>query len=362
MFTRMKHYIAVLGAGVLVTSCGGSTSISVPPPAPPPPPPVNIWADVTAAVDAASPTDIHLVIGDAQGEIFSYEKGSLPRTETHRLASASKLLSGITIFRLVEAGTMSLDDHPQDYIPWWTDDAGDERSQVTLEDLLSFTSGFNDKPGQAGCVNDGNISLEDCARDYYNGDITTPPGEVYYYGPAHLQVAAYMAELASGALYVDVFKNQVANVLGLSSATGFVSPSQTNPRASAGAQSTVADYSEILRALLAGELITDISTFTLDRTVTATFGNRPKGIEDAGVDWHYGLGFWRECSLAVWDNSCANHVVISSPGAFGWNPWIDLEENYYGLIAMDVPITTDNGTVELEIALRPLIVAALAKR
>lgn len=359
----MKHYIAAISIGLLVASCGGSGSISAPPVIiSPPPPPVIIWADVTAAVDAASTADIHLVIGDATGEIFSYEKGNLPRTETHRLASASKLLSGVTIVRLIEAGTMSLGDHPQDYIPWWTSDAGDDRSLITLEDLLSFKSGFNYKPGLGGCVNDGNISLETCARDYYDGDITSTPGDVYYYGPAHLQVAAYMAEIASGVSYVNLFKAQIATPLNLSTATGFVSPSLTNPRASAGAQSTVADYSEILRALLAGELISDLPAFTLDRTINATFGHRPVGIENAGVDWHYGLGFWRECELAVWDNSCANHVVISSPGAFGWNPWIDLEENYFGLIAMDVPLTVDNGTVELEITLRPLIEAALAKR
>ena len=359
----MKRNIATISVGLLVTACGGSANVSTPPVvASPPPPPVSIWADVTAAVDAAPTADIHLVIGDAQGEIFSYEKGSLPRNETHRLASASKLLTGITIVRMIEAGTMSLGDNPQNYITWWTSDGGDDRSLITLEDLLSFKSGFNYKPGLGGCVNNGNISLEDCARDYYDGDVASTPGDVYYYGPAHLQVAAYMAQIASGVSYVDLFKAQVATPLNLSAATGFVSPSLTNPRASAGAQSTVADYSEILRALLAGELITDLTTFTLDRTDNASFGHRPKGIEDANVDWHYGLGFWRECEFAVWDNSCANHVVISSPGAFGWNPWVDLEENYYGLIAMDVPLTIDNGTVDLEITLRPLIVAALAKR
>lgn len=358
----MKQYIATISVGLFVTACGGSASVSAPPVVVSPPPPVSIWADVTAAVDAAPTADIHLVIGDAQGEIFSYEKGSLPRNETHRLASASKLLTGITIVRLIEAGTMSLGDNPQDYIPWWTSDAGDDRSLITLEDLLSFKSGFNYKPGFGGCVNNGNISLEDCAHDYYDGGVASAPGDVYYYGPAHLQVAAYMAQIASGTSYVDLFQDQVTEPLSLSNATGFVSPSLTNPRASAGAQSTVADYSEILRALLAGELITDLTTFAQDRTANASFGHRPAGIENANVDWHYGLGFWRECEHAIWDNSCANHVVISSPGAFGWNPWVDLEENYYGLIAMDVPLAIDNGTVELEIALRPLIVAALAKR
>jgi len=361
MLEKIRQVAAIVIVSFMVANCGGSTSAPVPPP-PPPPPAADIWADVKTAVDVAKTSNLHLVIGDANGEIFSYEKGSFPRTEIHRLASASKLLSSITIMRLAEQGTLSLDDHPQDYIPWWTNDPTDDRAHITLEHLLSFTSGFNYQPGEANCTSDGNITLEDCARDFYDKDIESVPGDVFYYGPAPLQIAAYMAEMASGVAYVDLFKTQVGDVLNLGSDTGFVTPSLTNPRASAGAQSNVDDYSEVQRALLAGELVSDMNMFARDRTDNATFGHRPAIIEDQNMDWHYGLGFWRECEAMVWNDGCANNIMMSSPGAYGWNPWLDIENNYYGLIAMDVSLLVDNGSVELKLALQPLIEAALAKR
>jgi hypothetical protein len=37
---------------------------------------------------------------------------------------------------------MSYDDHPQKYIEWWTSDPKDERSWITLSQLLSFSSGL----------------------------------------------------------------------------------------------------------------------------------------------------------------------------------------------------------------------------
>ena len=133
-----------------------------------------------------------------------------------------------------------------------------------------------------------------------------------------------------------------------------------------GAESTPADYSEILRALLAGELIVDLNEFTRDRTASVSLFDRPSTAEMFG-DWHYGLGFWRECDDAQFSADCANEIVISSPGAFGWTPWIDFENNYYALIAtedsdgglIEIGEGPSNASVELEQTLQPLIADVL---
>lgn len=36
---------------------------------------------------------------------------------------------------------MTWDDKPQKFISWWTNSSSDPRSNITLKDLLSFTSG-----------------------------------------------------------------------------------------------------------------------------------------------------------------------------------------------------------------------------
>jgi len=363
MIAIAKWWRTALLSYLFLAGCGGSGTSAPPPPLPPPPPPpvTDIWVDVKAAIDASVITNIRLVVGRASGEVFSYEKGSLPADERHRLASASKLLSGITIARLIEEGTMSLSDRPADIIPGWTQDPADDRSQITLEHLLSFTSGFNYRPLEPSCVSNGNITMGECALQFHDDGLDSVPGEVYYYGAAHLQVAGHMAELATGMAYTEIFQTRIVDALNLSTNTVFERPSTSNPRASAGAESTAADYSKILRALLAGELVADMDIFTRDRTDNVVFGHRPASLEGAGIDWHYGLGFWRECNMSMWVQACIDDIVISSGGAFGWTPWIDFTNNYYGLIAMEAPAGQNHQAPQLERQLQPLIEAALAR-
>jgi len=345
---------------VFLIGCGGGGSVTPPPPPPPPPPVTDIWVDVKAAIDASNVSHIRLTVGNGGGVVFSYEKGSFPADSQYFLASSSKLLSGATIFRLVESGTLSLDSRPADIIPWWTSDPADIRSQVTLEQLLSFTSGFNDAPTSPSCITDAATTMGACAQEFYSGGVGTVPGDAYYYGPAHLQIAAHMAELVTGISYAQIFKAEIVDVLGLSNNTVFAFPSTTNPRVSGGGQSTPEDYAKFLRALLAGEIVTDIDTFTQDRTGNVVFGFRPGATGATGRDWHYGLGFWRQCDIPEWNNTCDENIVISSGGAFGWRPWIDYNNNYFGQIAMEVT-SGNHGAAALQRQLAPLIVTALAK-
>eukprot|EP00733_Pompholyxophrys_punicea_P000467 Pompholyxophrys_punicea_v1_NODE_131_length_3293_cov_4.448734.p1 type:complete len:213 gc:universal NODE_131_length_3293_cov_4.448734:1132-494(-) len=50
-------------------------------------------------------------------------------------------------------------------------------------------------------------------------------------------------------------------------------------------------------------------------------------------DWHYGSGSWLECQNVTFQPSCASFMqVTSSPGKFGFYPWIDWNNMYYGII------------------------------
>ena len=356
---RFRNFIfsVIILISVALVACGGGSGTNTP--LPPTPPQADVWKDVKSAIDASAVGNIRLIVGDGERIIFTYEKGSLPGNEQHRLASASKLLSGIIIYRLVESGALSLDDKPAGLIAGWTQDPLDDRSQITLEQLLSFTSGFNYAPVDPSCVGNGNITMGQCALQYHDDGLDAVPGEEFYYGAAHLQIAGHMAEVATGLRYSELFQSQIVDQLGLGVKSVFELPSITNPRASAGAQSTANDYAEILRALLAGELITDMNTFRQDRTAQVVFGHRPASLEGANLDWHYGLGFWRECNKAQWDQACIDDIVMSSPGAFGWVPWIDFTNNYFGLIAMES--IGNHRAPELEREIQPLIEAALAK-
>lgn len=49
-----------------------------------------------------------------------------------------------------------------------------------------------------------------------------------------------------------------------------------------------------------------------------------------GESWHYSIGHWVEDDPVVGDGA------FSSPGAFGFYPWIDATKSYYGILARNV--------------------------
>jgi CubicO group peptidase (beta-lactamase class C family) len=322
------------------------------------------WENVITAIQSAPIDNLRLIVGTSETQLLSYEKGNFTATSAHDIASASKLLGGIVLYRLVEQGLLTLSDTPQAHIEWWTDDPIDPRSAVTLEQLLSFTSGFNDRPSDVNCINSArlitpDISLEECVEHLYDDAIDETPGATFSYGPEHLQIAALMAEKVRSQDYTRIFESELVDHLELSSDTALAQTTEINPWVAAGVESTAQDYARILQGLLAGDLINNVDEFLRDRTPQdrVLILNKSPNLTD---DWHYAMGAWRFCPEAVWSEACENLQILTSPGAKGWTPWIDFENGYYGLIAMEE--RRDDGAtapVNLMMELMPLIEANL---
>ncbi len=373
----LRQKCLMSGLALLIASCGGEgdaqqpvtlpptspipTPVPTPTPTPAPTPALPNFQTVIDAAEAYNDADFAIIIGDETGILFEYEKGDFAVTERYLIASASKWLTAASIMRLVDNGVMQLSDNPQDYMPYWTSDPADRRSTITLEQLLSFTSGFNASPLVNSCVTDGNTTIQSCAEEIYGFDIATDPGTAYSYGPHHMQIAAAMAERATGQSFNAIFRNNIADRAGMSTASSYVSPSTTNPKVSGGGASTARDYAAFLHGLLNGSLIDDRQQFLADRTSNVSFLFRPDATAETG-DWHYALGAWLECDEATFVQSCADAQIYSSPGSFGWTPWIDLQNGYFALIARRGALGTADIGVELEQLLQPLIVEAINDR
>ncbi|WP_337658969.1 serine hydrolase domain-containing protein [Sphingorhabdus sp. Alg231-15] len=368
----------MLGLCLFTLGCGGgdaapsaSQPITLPPSAPTPTPvptpapapsPAPSPANFQAIIDAAEnfdDSDFAIIIGDSNGIIFEYEKGVFPVSQQRLIASSTKWFTSATIMRLVENGVMDLSDHPQQYLSYWTSDPADPRSEITLEQLLSFTSGFNASPRVDSCVADGSTTIQTCAEEIYGFDIASDPGTTFAYGPHHMQIAAAMAERATGLPFNTIFRDIIANPLGMSQASTYLSPSISNPRAAGGAATTSRDYALFLQAILNGSLIADRDRFLEDRTDAVTFLFRPDGAEESG-DWHYALGAWLECDADPFVPACTEAQIYSSPGSFGWTPWIDFQNGYFALIARRGDFASADIAISLEQILQPLIVEALS--
>ncbi|ADM10057.1 hypothetical protein PB2503_10024 [Parvularcula bermudensis HTCC2503] len=323
----------------------------------------DLFAPIIAAIEASPVENLLVVFGDEDERLFAYEKGHFPEQETYLTASAAKLLSGATFFRLIEDGVMRLDDRPSAYFDYWTTDPADPRSEITLAHLLGFVSGFHSNPLLSpGCANNPLMTLQECAQKYYEDGLNGDPGGVFDYGPSHFQIAAAMAEQAMGLPYTEIFETVTAAAIGMTD-TEFKSPSRQNPKAAGGATSSPVDYEKFLQALLSERFLPNLSAFAEDRTPNARFRGRPKVKSIEGSDWHYSSGAWLECDAPRFTKACAEEAVISSPGAFGWTPWIDLAHGYYGMVAMEefgvFEQEIGEEGVRLEQELQPLIERAL---
>jgi len=324
------------------------------------------WAAVCAAFDAiAEPEDVSLQVGDADGVLLTYTRGETSPETFHDIASASKWMASAAILRLVERGELSLDDHPQRYIDWWTDDPGDPRSQVTLAHLLAFTSGFGASAAAVRCANRARQTLGECAREMYDdGYAHDAPGETYHYGPIHMHVAALMAEGATGKSWSAIFADEVVAPLGLHPDTAYTKAGPNHPRIAGGIATTGDSYATFVRAQLAGSYLSgSLDALAADRTPSGDVQIAFSPLTAADLEWHYGFGVWRECPAPEWEGACDEHVRISSPGAFGFYPWLDRRHAYWAVMSARRGLFAGaaEDSVRAGLVLQPLIVQALER-
>ena len=351
-------------AWLTVVGCGGdgvSTNVaSVPAPVPPPAASQPDFSAVVAEADASIASDVAILIGDEGGILFTYEKGDYEIDDQVAIASASKMIFGLLLWDLIESGDLNLDDTPDTHIGFWTNMAGDSRSDVTLDQLLGFISGFNEPPGNPGCISDSTIALTDCVETIYLDGLDTLPGDAFYYGPEHMQIAGLMASAATGQTIAELIDARLSQPFGLTR-TFYPAAAGDNPRFSGQMRSSADDVARLLTAVLAGNLVSDRDGYLQDRTASVIFGSRPAGLDT--LDWHYGFGFWKECDDLSYTTACDDNPIISSPGAFGFTPWIDFERGYWGIVAIEEVLIggrpASQVSVELQQNVQPIIEAEL---
>jgi serine-type D-Ala-D-Ala carboxypeptidase/endopeptidase len=359
----MKYTRAFIACIALsLAACGGGGDD---PPAPPPATPspfAQVDARAAAAFQAQGISGMGLAIYDAQGvKRFERMYGTFAPDQRVAVASASKMVAGLVIFRLIDQGFLTLDSTTAAVLGWTG-----PQGAITLRQLLSFTSGME---REAGCTLLAGIDLADCVALIGNQPLLATPGTRFDYGSTHLAVAARMAEVTTGQSWASLFASQLKTPLGLSS-TGlefYTAPRQavgtTNPLIAGGLRATMNEYAAMLalefnRGVHQGNVLIGTALFAAQASEpypNAVIGNSP--FSATAYNFHYGLASWLECTPpAVACN------VISSPGAFGFTPWIDRDGGYYAVLGMEVTESQSgvvNFAVQLEQELKPLIRAAL---
>jgi hypothetical protein len=184
---------------------------------------------------------------------------------------------------------------------------------------LNFSSGYTEfalcLPGQtvAQCqslpANDGQVPA-DIGRFAYAG--------------GHMQKHAVdigLGPLANASLATEI-RARLGNDILLT---------YTQPQLAGGVESTAADYARFLRKLVRNELrlrplLATQSLCASDAACARTGVTTPAPANEA---WRYSLGHWVE------DDSVVGDGAVSSPGAFGFYPWINRARDTYGILARE---------------------------
>ena len=257
------------------------------------------------------------------------------------IASASKWLSAATIMTVVEEGLLSLDEPISSYVPQLRGQVG----TITLRQLLSFTSGLTDD-GRVPCITDPTSTMQDCAAKLLAGGVVHPPGTKFRYGSEHLYLAGALAEYVTGVPFAQLFRERIAVPLGmdhtafLQSGSGGQYEDVTNPNPAGGAVSTLGDYGRFLEMIVHGGLAPDGTRLLQEASVAEMQTDQTVGVPVTSAaafrvneQTPYGLGEWLD-----WTDEAGAAIVISSDGKFGFRPWIDRQNDLYG-----VYLIYDNG-------------------
>jgi hypothetical protein len=259
--------------------------------------------DATIASNACSAIgDFYWEIGDVRGALLSGSVGTtVARTTELSIASASKWWFGAYVKE--RFSTMPL--------------------SASIVSGLHFTSGYSNFSfcSQLQTVAECNAAGNpyDAATDGY-----------FYYGGGHDQKLGAV-DLALGAMRRNELTSEYARVLQpmLPEVTGF---SFNSPQFAGGGRTNGATYAAFLRALLReklalGKALGEGAVCTLPPTASNGSACTTALNSPVPEPWDYAYNHWIE------KPDGRSVAAYSSPGAFGFYPWLTANRNYYGVVA-----------------------------
>jgi D-alanyl-D-alanine carboxypeptidase len=153
----------------------------------------------------------------SKGFGFADIKAKLPMSATtkFRMASNSKLFTAIAIMQLREEGKLGLDDPVVKYLPWFkAKAAGDDDGPITIEQLLSHSSGLQREAGDHWSSYNFPTTQE-LQRLYPERQAAFAPSVRWKYSNLGFAVAGSVVEQVSGQRWADYVEQNIFKPLGM---------------------------------------------------------------------------------------------------------------------------------------------------
>lgn len=145
-----------------------------------------------------------------------------------RIASLSKPITAVAVFKLIESGRLSLDDRAFELLdlqPAADAPVNPQLSQITIRQLLQHTAGFDDKASFDPMFHTLNFATElrirppttpdDVVRAMLHRPPDFSPGERFAYSNYGYCVLGRVIEAVSGESYADYVQDEVLQPLGI---------------------------------------------------------------------------------------------------------------------------------------------------
>ncbi len=318
----------------------------------------QMLADFPDLLDGAG-----LLVGRADGTILHEAYfGTYDASTTVSLASASKLVSATAIATLVDADLLDPAAPLRELLPdlFAPELVGPVKSSLTVDQMYSMTSGLPGGTGAGSVLGDLDITMEDAVAEIACCvPLASLPGTDLRYGGYGMHVAGFAAARVSGAEFDDFFDAALNAPLGTAITWDGLGATR-NFRPSGGGASNLRDYGRVLELLLNRGSIEGGPSLLAPATVEWMFVERTVGLPPAdvpptvvGTGFGYAFGMWVEAR-----DGAGAATVLSSPGAFGFTPWLDLADGYYGIVMVE----GSNSILDPEIdAIRALVDQAVAE-
>jgi CubicO group peptidase (beta-lactamase class C family) len=169
------------------------------------------------------------------------------------------------------------------------------------------------------------------------GVIRNAPGAEVRYGSGSMQVVGAAMEKITGKAFNDLFLERIARPCGMSAETTYVrQPENRNPMLAGSAFSSQPDYSKFLEMIArkgvgAGgkRVLSEAAVHEMQRDQTGAAPLKTASNDRMGRLSHYAIGEWVDV-----EDAKGRTQQVSSPGAFGARPWVNLDRNLYAFFLM----------------------------
>lgn len=160
-----------------------------------------------------------------QGDKTIYQKGFgysdiekrkpvTPKT-LFEIGSNSKAFTALGVLNLQKKGMIKFGDPVSKYIPWLKMNYQGKNASVTIEELLSHTSGIPKKTIDKIPVSNDDNALEETVKTLINAKLDNEPGKSFQYATINYDVLGLIIEKASGVTYEKYMEENVMKPLGL---------------------------------------------------------------------------------------------------------------------------------------------------